>query len=74
MLSHVLVNVPCTCEHAPIRVHGVRAHDQFCLPEMTLLYMVRGIREYSQFCLPKMALLYIQTLPLLPEEGSELDI
>jgi hypothetical protein len=23
---------------------------------------------------PKMALLYIQTLPLLPEEGSELDI
>ena len=38
----------------PIRVHGVRAHDQFCLPKMTLLY--------------------IQTLSLLPEEGSELDI
>ena len=55
-------------------VHGVRAHGQFCLPEMALLYMVHGIRAHSQFCLPKMALLYIQTLPLLPEEGSELDI
>jgi hypothetical protein len=60
--------------HAPIRVHGVRAHGQFCSPKMTLLYMVHDVHAHSQFCLPKMTLLYIQTLPLLPEEGSELDI
>jgi hypothetical protein len=35
--------------------------------------MVYVIHAHNQF-LPKMVLLYIQTLPLLPEEGSELDI
>ncbi len=31
---------------------------------------VYGVLTHDQFCLPKMTLLYIQTLPLLPEEGS----
>ncbi len=72
-VPYTCAHVPYTCAHEPIRVYGVHTHGQFCSPKMTLLYMVYGVHAF-QFCLPKMTLLYIQKLPLLPEEGSELDI
>jgi hypothetical protein len=71
-VPYTCAHVPYTYTHATIRVYDVRAHGQFSLPKMTLLYMVYDVHSHRQFCRPQMVLLYNQTLPLLPEEGSEL--